>query len=94
MKKCEKFLNRLNPNELITNKEDNKNDFDNSVSLSNFDDNVLSNEQMKKNGNNNPNQIKLRKGEIKKEKKQKFTHYFYCAFINCIFIFISSNCGI
>ena len=52
IKKCEKFLNRLNPNELVSNKEENKNDFENSVSISNFDDNTLSTEQIKKNSNN------------------------------------------
>ena len=85
MKKCEKFLNRLNRNELITNKEDNKNDLDNSVCLSNFDDNVLSNEQMKKNGNNNPNQIKLRKGEIKR-KKNKSLLITFIVFLLIVFL--------
>ena len=37
--KCEKFLNRLNPNELITNKDANKDALDNSVSIPDFDDN-------------------------------------------------------
>ena len=89
MKKCEKFLNRLNPNELITNKEDNKNDFDNSVSLSNFDDNALSDKQTKKNGNNNPNQIKLRKGEIKR-KKNKSLLFTFITFLLVIFLFLLS----
>ena len=66
--KCEKFLNQLNPNELITNKEKKKEGMDNTVSFSNFDDNLLSNEQTRKSINNETNQSKIRKGDIKVER--------------------------
>ena len=86
IKKCEKFLNRLNPNELVSNKEENKNDFENSVSISNFDDNTLSTEQIKKNSNNT-NQIKLRKGELRR-KKNKMLLITFISFLIFIFLFL------
>ena len=86
IKKCEKFLSRLNPNELISNKEENKNDLDNSVSISNFDDNTLSTEQMKKNSNNS-NQIKLRKEKLKR-KTNKNLLITFITFLLIIFLFL------
>ena len=86
IKKCEKFLNRLNPNELVSNKEENKNDFENSVSISNFDDNTLSTEQIKKNSNNN-NQIRIKKREVKR-KTNKNLIFIFISFLILIFVFL------
>jgi hypothetical protein len=79
-------LNRLNPNELLSNKEENKNDFENSVSISNFDDNTLSTEQIKKNSNNN-NQIRIKKREVKR-KTNKNLIFIFISFLILIFVFL------
>ena len=85
--KCEKFLNQLNPNELIMNKEENKDAMDNTVSISNFDDNLLSNDQMKKNMDNKSNQSKLRKGNMKMKGNKKLMVTFV-GFLLAIFLYM------
>ena len=85
--KCEKFLNRLNPNELITNKDANKDALDNSVSISDFDDNLLSNESMKKSINNKPNAGKMRKCELKTKTNVKLILTFM-SFLLVIYLYL------
>ena len=82
--KCEKFLNQLNPNELIINKDEKKEAMDNTVSISNFDDNLLSNEQLKKNIESN--QSKIRKGNVKQSGNKKLMIIFMLALL-LIFLF-------
>ena len=65
--RCEKFLNRLNQNELISNKDKNKEINDNSASISNFDNNFSINEQSKKYLNKSNNQIGSKKNILKKK---------------------------
>ena len=85
--KCEKFLNQLNPNELILNKEEKKDAMDNTVSISNFDDNILSHEQTNKNIDNKNNQSKLRKGIIKMKGNKKLMLIFI-GFLLIIFLYM------
>ena len=63
--KCEKFIGQLNPNEAIPNAEDNHQGLNKSLSISNLDDNLLSNEQITKNTKSSANQRNIRKGAIK-----------------------------
>ena len=85
--KCEKFLNQLNPNELILNKEEKKDAMDNTVSISNFDDNILSHEQTNKNIDNKNNQSKSRKGIIKMKGNKKLMLIFI-GFLLIIFLYM------
>jgi hypothetical protein len=56
--KCEKFMNKLNQNKIISNEEKSKNKMDDSVSISNFDDNLLTDELINNNANNQGNRGK------------------------------------
>ena len=58
LSKCEKFLNKLNQNKIISNEEKSKNKMDDSVSISNFDDNLLTDELINNNANNQGNRGK------------------------------------
>ena len=77
-------MNQLNPNELIINKDEKKEAMDNTVSISNFDDNLLSNEQLKKNIESN--QSKIRKGNVKQSGNKKLMIIFMLALL-LIFLF-------
>ena len=80
-------MNQLNPNELILNKEEKKDAMDNTVSISNFDDNILSHEQTNKNIDNKSNQSKLRKGIIKMKGNKKLMLIFI-GFLLIIFLYM------
>ena len=83
--KCEKYLNQLNPNEYILNKNEKKMTPDNSAS--NFEDNLLSNEQKKNNIENKTSHSKIRKQNIKKKGNKKLMFIFIC-FLFLIFLYM------
>ena len=83
--KCEKFLNQLNPNELIINKDEKKEAMDNTASVSNFEDNVLSNEQLKKNVESNLR--KIRKGNVKSKGNKRLMIIFLLSLL-AIFLYL------
>ena len=85
--KCENFLNQLNPNELILNKEEKKEPIDNNDGVSNFEDNLLSNEQIKKNVDNKSNLSKFRKENIK-SKTNKRLILIFVGFLLAVFLYM------
>ena len=85
--KCEKFLNQLNPNELISNQEEKKEGMDNTISISNFDDNLISNEQAKVNIVNQTNHNLIGKRIIKTKTNMRLILIFI-SFLLFIFLFM------
>ena len=85
--RCEKFLNRLNQNELISNKDKNKEINDNSASISNFDNNFSINEQSKKYLNKSNNQIGSKKNILKKKMNINLIIYFIL-FLLIVYIYL------
>jgi hypothetical protein len=87
MRKCEKFLNQLNPNELISNPNINKENDDLSISYSKFDDDLIfSNDPNKKiNQNNIIRSSKGKNGVIKVKRNItlliKYIIYLLAAFL-------------
>jgi hypothetical protein len=85
--RCEKFLNRLNQNELISNKDKNKEISDNSASISDFDNNFTINEQPKKYLNKSNNQIGAKKNILKKKMNINLIIYFIL-FLLIVYIYL------
>ena len=67
MLKCEQFVNKLNPNELLINSEQNNELNDDSISFSNLDDEYILHKKVNKKNNN-----KNKKLNNRKEKKIKY----------------------
>ncbi len=99
MLKCEKFINKINPHELLITQEKNNDISNNSMSFSNIEDDNISNNIINKNINdkykelNNTNGKKIKYKEKSKNRKLKmrlfiilFISFIYVAFILWTFI--------
>ena len=82
--KCEKFLNHLNPNEFILNKDKKKDIMDNTTSISNYD---ISNNQIDKEIENKIYQSNIRKRNTKKKGNIHFIIIFIC-FLVIIYLYM------
>jgi len=86
--KCEKFLNQINQNESTKNFTKKKEETDNTMSVSNFDNNnLLSNDQIDKNAENKIYQIKIRKGKTKKKRNKHLVIIIIC-FLLAIYLYM------
>lgn len=85
--KCEQFLNHLNQNELILNKDKKNETMDNPMSISNFDDNLLLNKQIEKNVENTNYQNTIRKKNLKTKGNKGLMIIFIC-FLLAIYLFM------
>ena len=101
MLKCEKFINKINPHELLITQEKNNDISNNSMSYSNIDDDNISNNIINKKYNdkykelNNTNGKKIKYKEKSKNRKFKMRlfiilliSFFYAAFILWNFIYL------
>ena len=80
--KCEKYLNQINPNEFTSNENEKKITPDNSIS--DYDDNLLSIEPVKKNRDTNS---LIRKQNIK-NKGNKILIFLFICFLTIIFLYM------
>ena len=85
--KCEKFLNRINRDDLIYNKNKNKDVSNNSATVSNFDNNSSKNEEYPKDIKNSNNQIKDKKNILKKKRNINLIIYFIL-FLLIVYLFL------
>ena len=85
--KCEKFLNRINRDDLIYNKNKNKDVSNNSATVSNFDNNSSKNEEHPKDIKNSNNQIKDKKNILKKKRNINLIIYFIL-FLLIVYLFL------
>ena len=95
MIKCERFIAKINPNELLIAQEKNNNDnFDETLSFYSLEDDFLLKDDIKKNNNkynktnNNQNGIKIKYKEITKTRAFKIQFFIFLLF-SYIYIFFA-----
>ena len=86
MIKCEKFISKINPNELLITQEKINNNAEESISYSHLDEDFILNNREKNNNNNNKFNKKKEK-KIKYKEKKKYRIFKIKLFIILLFFF-------